>query len=225
MATPANPQVPQMGPMLSLMDCSHRLREEFGEGAPAYVTLKRWSAAGRLKDATDQLPGRRPLYDYAAVRNLVSQAHSPSRGLAATPVSPSAEESAVPVAGARQHGDLEQLLRRLVESQEAQAAAVNELRETIAPFMRHAIGMASAVEQLDAVRKMLMRSSDAEITSARQRLELAQKEIARLTDLANPVSQARTLALLGRVEEALRGIQGVEQQWGGLTRAQAGRPA
>ncbi|MDL5034340.1 hypothetical protein QRD43_20730 [Pelomonas sp. APW6] len=193
--------------MLSLLDCSNRLREELGEIAPAYITLKRWSAAGRLKEARDQLPGRRPLYDYAAVRNLVCRAHLPSPGLAATQASPSAQEAAAPVAGEKQHGNLEQLLIRLVESQEAQAAAVIELRESIAPFMRHAASMARAVEQLDAVRKMLMTSKDAEITSARQRLELAQKEIARLTDLANPVSQARMHALLVRVEDALRGIQ------------------
>lgn len=210
---PAEPtlQASHTSPMLSLMDCSNRLREEIGEVAPAYITLKRWSAAGRLDEAMDRLPGRRPLYDYAIVRNLVGRflgaRLSPSTTPGpADPASVAAEESPQEVNGL-QRGELELLLRRLVESQEAQAAAIAELRDSITPLMRHATSMASAVEQLDAVRKMLMRTSDAEITSARQRLEQAQKEITRLAELANPVSQARTLSLLGRVEELLRSAQ------------------
>jgi hypothetical protein len=99
---------------------------------------------------------------------------------------------------------VEQLLARLIEMQEGQAAAIAELRETVAPVLEGMSRLAGAVDQLDAVRKMLMRTSDAEVTAARQRVEAAQKEIARLSELANPVSQGRTLGLLNRVEELLR---------------------
>jgi hypothetical protein len=145
-----------------------------------------------------------------------------ARGVGSTAASAAAEDALSPFGGqvdaapspaarslpaAPNEERLDSVLAQLSTLQAQQAAfqaAVTKELEAIAEQMARLTG---AVENLDAVRRMLMLKSDSEVSSMRTRLDSANHELARLRASSSNVDAGKLATVLVRVEEALRQVE------------------
>lgn len=211
-APAANPA----GPLrLSLQQCHTMLAAEFGEGFPAYITLKRWGLDGYLDAATHRAEGRRPTYDLAGVRRICLE-RTGGRFLrqyagapAAQPASadsallpPGAASPAAPTASPDILQRLEQIeaaMRRLEESTQAMASIAPALASLTTTVDR----AARAAEQLEASRRQLMTTMDGERTALRGQVQQLRDELSQSGGIERALARLGQLAT--RLERATTG--------------------
>lgn len=199
--------------LLSLAACLDHLRARDPHVAyPAHVTLKRWSAAGVLAPAISESPGRRPLYKVGVVREICLKQMAGRPG--------SAQDSSVQVRSAPDvraarpdparspaspsDGQLETMLHQLEAMQAQQTAFQSQVTAALESVAEQLAKFKASVDNLDAVRRMLMLKSDNEVTGMRARLDAANHEVARLRAGSTSVDAGKLATVLVRVEEALR---------------------
>jgi len=210
--------------LLSLPECEVRLRGAIGAHAPTLITLKRWSAGGRLDEAKVRDHRGRPRYRYSRVEEV-------ARARAAQSTSTHARAERLKAAGrAGQRGvlmvdtrDLEALKNVVtLQLEELGGQLVEQVRAGISEKVLTDVvskAVAGAMEQLskditatvasvDAIRKSLMLKYDAEVAMLRGRIDELKAENERLKASASGSLDAqRVYAQLNRVLDKLGALQ------------------
>jgi len=201
--------------LMSLRRCASELRrsERLGTGAPAYITLKRWSAAGRLASAVKPGTGTRPLYALDEVLRISRSAHEGRHASAANDDAMPGEKS-VPPANAPHHDDAngnrvsDAPEPRLTASQDpAVAPLLAQIASVLADVRSSNSSRLQAIENglsnLEATRRMLMMKYDAEAHALKARVAELERENAALRGATTVVEVSKLNVLLSRVAERL----------------------
>lgn len=156
----------------SLKEVCRRLQDDLGDSAPAEITIKRWSASGRLKTAEVRIGGTpRPRWRYSVVLRIVRS----SFAKADADVEPLPASSRPPAAGPSD-GLRPEHITEIVHQ-----AIADALRRLPSPAPAVATAMHPEVQQavanLAAAQRALMLKYDSEINQLRQRLAETQEQL------------------------------------------------
>lgn len=211
--------------LLSLPECEARLRAALGPRAPTLITLKRWSAGGRLNVAKVSDERGRPRYRYVDVEGVARERAQQSTATRAR------EErlKAAAKAGGQDRvlivdrRDLEALSNLFtVELEKLGGQLVDQIRSGIAEkvltdVVREAVAsataalgkdLAAAIASVEAIRRSLMLKYDAETAMLRGRIDELKAENERLKrDAAGALDAQRVSAQLNKIIDKLGEIQ------------------
>ena len=200
---------------MSLRQCASELRraERLGTAAPAYITLKRWSAAGRLASAVSPGSGTRALYVLDEVLRISRVAHEERRAPAANDDA-GPGDAPCPLADARRHDHANRSrgtdapdawsrasLDQIMESLLAEVARV--VADSQSSISSRLQAIENGLSNLDATRRMLMNKYDDAATELRARVVLLDRENAALRGAPAVIEVTKLNVLLSRVAERL----------------------
>lgn len=175
--------------LLSLQQCIQRLRhpKDLGQNAPAYVTLKRWSASGALDRAVHRSPGKRPMYDLARVRTICLENLAdrfaplePSGVEAAGSRAPAGQASRVGAPDAASASLLQavsDVSDRVAELEHSIGTLRSEVSTALQGLTQQVARAGAAMEGLEAARKGLMLRTDGELTALKSQVATLKEQL------------------------------------------------
>lgn len=210
--------------LLSLPECQARLRASVGPHAPTLITLKRWSASGKLDAAKVQSGRARPRYRYGDVEEVARKHAARSTSARARDHRVKAAARAG-VAGQGENavlivdrGDLDALKSAVGEQlaklggglmEEVKAGIADKiLGEVVAQAMTAAMSrltkdIVETVASVEVIRRTLMLKYDSETAMLRARNEELKAENDRLKRAAVDLDAQRISAQLNKIIDRL----------------------
>ena len=186
---------------VSLNICAERLRaaDALGDQAPAHITLKRWSADGKLASAVIR-HGKRKLYDPQQVLRIAVQAQKGrvTHEGAGSQVAVTALPSSSPDSSASQPRNEGVPADRVLLDRIA--LGIEGLRDE---FMNRLASIENGLSNLEATRRLLMTKYDAEATLLRGRVASLERDASAAQGSTPSVDVAKLNMLLSRVSDQL----------------------
>lgn len=185
----------------SLSECATLIGNILGEKAPAYITLKRWSASGRLDSAKIDSVHGRPRYLPVKILEMIDRPAAPhvvtgeggslcraDDSLSSPQSSISASDFALEIEG------LKDSLRQIDARQRAVEVEVQKVAQ-------HVKSIHSDLSNLNAIRVMMMNNTDSMVTMLKQRLAQAESQLR--AQSSSDLDYIKLMRVLGQVEALL----------------------